>query len=156
MCPSVSFGSSTDFRWVVKYDLNFGIFQNTLTHVFWAAWFLNCPLLCLCYVCQFLYRFHTFRLSYLNKLQTWYFKKLWCIYVRENLAQGFTSVPLRKILPLLLVSPACQKLQKPNSQKNERYTRYVHFCHSLFRSENINILSRLQSGTRVACLLFLT
>jgi len=48
------------------------------------------------------------------------------------------------------------EIAETHSQKKERYTRYVHFWHSLFRLENINILSRLQSGTRVASLLFLT
>ena len=44
--------------------------------------------------------------SYLNKSQTHDFKKLWYILYRENLAQIFALLSLRKILPRILISPA--------------------------------------------------
>ena len=82
--------------------------------------------------------------SHANKLQILDFKKTWYIYYRKNFAQGFTLISLRKIMSCLVVSPAVQNLQKPHSQGKELYTRYIHFWNSLFLSENINILSRLQ------------
>ena len=53
LCQSVGFGTSTDFRRVVKFDLHFGTFQNILPPVFRSAWCLNCPLLSLCHASQF-------------------------------------------------------------------------------------------------------
>ena len=53
MCPSLSFRTSTDFKWLVMYNLNFGIPQNILTHVIWLAWFQNYLLPDLCYVSHF-------------------------------------------------------------------------------------------------------
>jgi len=42
-------------------------------------------------------------------------------------AQRFTLISVKKLLPPLLVSPTCQKLQKLHSQTKERYTRCVYF-----------------------------